>query len=64
MEIFIERTKQTLKINYQGKVSELLKKLKINKEAVIIVRNNKIITLDQDVKNKDKIKILSVISGG
>ena len=45
-------------------VSDLLEKMKINPVTVIVSRENNIITEDEKLKDKDKIRIISVISGG
>lgn len=67
MEIFIERTGKTTKLVFHGKVKVLLKKLKLNPESVLVIRNTgvmELLTKEDIVMNKDKIKIISVISGG
>ena len=64
MNLFIERDnkKQTLKFN--GKVSMLLRQLKLNPAAVLVAKNNALVTEDDMLTDKDEVKILSVISGG
>ena len=64
MKVFIERTKEEKDLRFSGTVSSLLKKLKINPVAVIVTRNNEVITSDQLISDNDRVKILSVISGG
>ena len=64
MQIFDERTGKTEELEFSGKASELLSKLKINSEEVLVVRNQSLITLDHDITDDDSIKLLSVISGG
>ncbi|MFA6461521.1 MAG: MoaD/ThiS family protein [Candidatus Woesearchaeota archaeon] len=61
----IEKDNSTKKINFSGKtVAELLIQLKINSEVSIVTRNNEILTEEELIKPKDKIEILSVVSGG
>ena len=43
---------------------DLLRKINVNKETVLIVKNNTLVTEDSELKNNDNIKLLSVISGG
>ncbi len=63
MEILIERKNK--KVNMEAKtVEELLKKLKINSTTVIVSANDELVTEDYKLNKKDKIKIMSVISGG
>ena len=64
MEIHIDKPKKNIKKEFNGTVNELLKELKLNKETVIVVRNGELVTEEESLKNNDKIKILSVVSGG
>ncbi|MBU1269276.1 MAG: MoaD/ThiS family protein [Nanoarchaeota archaeon] len=64
MEIFIEKTNKRIKKNFSGIAKDLLKILKMNSESVLIVRNDELITEEEQLKNTDDVKILSVISGG
>ena len=64
MRVYIERTDEEKKIEFNGKAVDLLKKLKINPVTVVLIRNGKIITKQEILKNEDEIEILSVISGG
>ncbi|MBI2647525.1 MoaD/ThiS family protein [Candidatus Woesearchaeota archaeon] len=45
-------------------VRDILKELSINPITVIVARNNELILEDEPLNDNDKIKILSVISGG
>lgn len=63
MKVLIEKINKT--INAEAKtVKDLLAKLKLNSTIVIVTRNNEIILESEKLNNDDKIKILSVISGG
>jgi len=63
MEVYIER--ENKKANIEAKtVEELLNKLKINSTTVIVSANDELVTEDYKLNKKDKIKIISVISGG
>lgn len=64
MKIFIERSKENKKLDFNGSVQELLDKLEIINETVLVAREGIIITEDEELNNNDKIKILSVVSGG
>ncbi len=64
MKIFIEKNNKSINLRFNGTVAQLLKKLKINPETVLIVKNNVLITKDIKLTDKDNIKLLSVISGG
>jgi len=62
----IEKTgKKISSLRFSGKnVADLLKQLQVNTEDCIVAVNGEIVTEDEPVKNGDKVKILSVISGG
>lgn len=64
MQVFIEKENKTIEFQFNGTILQLLKKLAINPETVIVVRNNVIITEEVKIKNTDSILILSVVSGG
>ncbi len=63
MEIYIDKTNEYKEVE-ANTVKELLTKLKINPTTVIVTKNNELVTEEEKLTNKDKIKILSVISGG
>ena len=65
INVFIEKENKNKTINTnKSKISDLLKELNINPTTVIITKDNEVITEDTNLKNKDKIEILSVVSGG
>ena len=45
-------------------VLQLLKRVDILPESVLVVRNGKLVTEDQHLMPGDEVKIVSVISGG
>lgn len=63
MKIHIDG-KEDQEFDFEGSAEELLKKLNINLETVVITKNNELITEDESLKNSDQIKIISVVSGG
>jgi sulfur carrier protein len=67
MEIIVhfEKDNSTKKVKFNGKiVKELLTQLKLNSETIIVTRNNEVIPEEESLKNKDKLELLSVVSGG
>lgn len=63
--VFNEKTNEKLKVDFIGTtVAELLKQVQVNKETVLVARNNEILTDDVILQNDDLITLLSVISGG
>ncbi|MBT3298657.1 thiamine biosynthesis protein ThiS [archaeon] len=63
--VFNEKKQEELEIEFQEKtVKELLKQIKVNSETVLIIKNDEVVTLDEILQDNDKLKLLSVISGG
>jgi sulfur carrier protein len=52
------------KIKFSGKISNILSKLGINPEVVILKRNGILVTELDSVKNNDELEIVKVIYGG
>jgi len=63
VKVFIEKENIT-KIISAKSIDDLLKKLKINPEIILIAKNNELVTKKASLKEKDEIKLLSVVSGG
>ena len=63
IKVFIERENKTVNINAND-ANEVLTKLNINPETVLLARNNELILLETKLNNDDELKLLSVISGG
>ncbi len=65
MKIIIEKSNEIKNINIeQIKVADLLMKLKINPVTVIVTKKGNALTDSAVLKNKDIIRIISVVSGG
>jgi len=63
VKIFIERENKN--VNTKAKdIEELIKKLNIIKEEIIVVKNNELTPRNEKLKDSDEVKFLSVISGG
>ena len=64
MDVFVEKENYHKKFRFSGNAEELLTKLDINPETVLIVKNGELITEKDNIRDKDSVKLLSVISGG
>lgn len=62
-----------MKVKYRGKtyefekgmkVSELLKKLDLQPQSTIVIRNEEVLTEDIFIGPEDNVEILNAISGG
>ena len=63
VKVFIERENKNVYLKAKD-IDEIIKKLNINKEEVIIVKNDELTPRNEELKEKDEVKFLSVISGG
>ena len=63
INVYLERINKYETV-YADTISEILQKLKINPQTILITKNNNLITEDAKLQDNDKIKFLSVISGG
>ena len=68
MEITIKlsRTKEIKKINLQKEpiVLDALKKINLKPDMVVVLNENKPISVDEELKDGQKLTILQVSSGG
>ncbi len=64
MKVFIERLEEERELSFKGNVDALLVKLGINQEAVLVVRGKELLVSSDKVSDSDRIRILSVVSGG
>ena len=64
MIVNIEKDQERKEIDFSGNVSKLLDLLRINRETVIVVKNNEILDENAIIENSDEVSILSVVSGG
>ena len=61
--VFLERTKESKELEISD-LNDLFKKLNLNSEASLVIRNNELITDKTKLNKNDKLRILPVISGG
>ena len=59
-----ENKEKTIELDINSSVKDLLAKMDVNPVTVIVSRDDNIITEDEKVNDSDKIKLISVISGG
>jgi len=66
INVFYDREKQekTIDLDENSSIKDLLAKMKINPVTVIVSKEDNIILEDENLQDKDKIKLISVISGG
>ncbi|QQG38628.1 MAG: MoaD/ThiS family protein [Candidatus Woesearchaeota archaeon] len=62
---YLEKDSREEKVSLKGnKVKDLLEKLGLDSEVVLVSKNGELITEDFLLEDKDEVKILPVVSGG
>ncbi|MBI5158976.1 MoaD/ThiS family protein [Candidatus Micrarchaeota archaeon] len=51
-------------MKFSGTVEQLLAKLKLNSEIIVVKINDDIATEKDEIKNSDSVEVLKVVSGG
>ncbi len=64
VRIFLERERRNVEREFDGRISDLLAELNINKETVVVVKNGEVVSEEERCSGDDELKVLSVISGG
>jgi sulfur carrier protein ThiS len=62
--ILPENTKKNLEVSSGTLIIDMLKSLQLSPDALIVLRNNKPIPVDEEVQKDDQLSILKVASGG
>lgn len=64
VEILPQNKIKKLKIKKNAKIIEVLKKLEINPDIVVVFRKNSPLPIDEVLNENDRLKIVRVVSGG
>ncbi len=65
MKVYVESRDFKKTVSFGKKTAgELLKQMKLSSENYVITRNNEIILESEKLKDKDRVKLFPVISGG
>jgi len=64
MNIYIEKEQKRLALEKACTAQELLARLNINPDTVLVVKNDEVVLPEENLSEADDIKILSVVSGG
>ena len=64
MQVTLRNPRRTVEIGGPVRVSALLAKLDINRESVLVIRNDTLVAGDEVLADSDEIEIRPVISGG
>jgi sulfur carrier protein len=64
MQVLLQYPKREMEIKGPMTVLQLLKRLEVLPETVLVIRGNDLVTEDELLKDEDKVEIRPVISGG
>ena len=64
MQVTLRNPRRTLEISGPVRVSALLATLDINRESVLVIRNDTLVPGDEMLADADEVEIRPVISGG
>ena len=64
MQITLRNPRRTVEMTGPVRVSALLAKLDINRESVLVIRNDTLVPGDAVLADADEVEIRPVISGG
>jgi len=66
IKVFYDREKKekNIELDEDSSIKDLLAKMNINPVTVIVSKDDNIILENEKLNDKDKIKLISVISGG
>jgi thiamine biosynthesis protein ThiS len=64
MQLFIQKDRARIMLKYSGTVKELLERINVNPETVMVSVNGKLVAADAKVEDTDKVEVLQVVSGG
>ncbi len=62
--VFWNSESKKLRIKAGTRVEDVLKILRVNREAVLCLLNNELVTEDEKIIEDSELKLLSVVSGG
>ena len=64
MQVTLRNSKRTITVDGPVRVSALLARLDINRESVLVIRNQTLVPGDAVLADSDAVEIRPVISGG
>lgn len=64
MQVNLRNPKRTVEVDGPLRVQDLLTQLDINRESVLVIRNDTLVAVDVLLDDADVVEIRPVISGG
>lgn len=64
MKVVLRNPKRELDVDAPPNVDELLRRLDVVPESVLVIRNDELVTRDARLRDDDVVEIRPVVSGG
>jgi sulfur carrier protein ThiS len=64
MQLYIQKDRARISFKYTGTVKNLLERINVNPQNVMVTVNGKMSTEDAKIADTDNVEILQVVSGG
>lgn len=64
MKVLLRNPRRELEIDGPLRVDTLLRRLDVNRESVLVIRNRELVPGDAELADDDEVEIRPVISGG
>ncbi len=64
MKVLLRNPRRELDVDGPVRVDTLLRRLEINRESVLVIRNRELVPGDAELSDDDVVEIRPVISGG
>lgn len=64
MQVHLHNPKRDVEVLGPLRVNDLVKRLGLNRESVLVIRGDALVTGDARLEDDDKVEIRPVISGG
>lgn len=64
MKVILRQPRREVEVDGAGRVSDLLRRLDIVAESVLVIRGNELLTVEDRLADDDVIELRPVISGG
>jgi sulfur carrier protein len=64
VQVHLHNPKRDVEVSGPLRVNELVKRLGLNRESVLVIRGDSLVTGDARLEDADEVEIRPVISGG
>lgn len=64
MQLYIQKDRARISFKYAGTVKNLLERINVNAQTVMVTVNGKMSTEDAQIADTDNVEVLQVVSGG